>query len=331
MEIINPFTERGRITSPERFVGRWSELGLIFERIEAGRPVLISGTPGIGVSSLLTHLTQAAAVNLETPELRAYYLDIALAADAAQIYETLAGSLGQRGDTLAALELALVAVDDPVLVCLDNAQAALAAGWGAALLEALARVVRGGQFLLVVGMRGAAPPLSERFAMLKLGAFAQTEVRLLTETYLDGTGVSFSPGETREIIELSAAHPAYVQRAAFYLFQSKTGGSPDWQAAFRAEVRERPVPGAPLPPAVFQGGALTGVAQSSYGGAAEGAQAKGAPPQHALPEIAGLAGVAVGLVAFLVVFLLSRSWLIALLAGIVGLVVMALQLRRRRR
>ncbi|KPV48304.1 AAA family ATPase, partial [Kouleothrix aurantiaca] len=213
MQTNNPFTERGRITDPERFVGRWSELGLIFERIEAGRPVLVSGTPGIGVSSLLTHITQAAAVNLETPELRAYYLDIALAADAAQIYATLAGSLGQRGDTLAALELALVAVNDPVLVCLDNAQAALAAGWGAALLEALARVVRGGQFVLVVGMRGAPPPLSERFATLKLGAFAQTEVRLLTETYLDGTDVSFSPGEVREIIELSAAHPAYVQRA----------------------------------------------------------------------------------------------------------------------
>ncbi|KPV49899.1 hypothetical protein SE17_30015, partial [Kouleothrix aurantiaca] len=120
-------------------------------------------------------------------------------------------------------------------------------------------------------------------------------------------------------------------RAAFYLFQSKTGGSPDWQAAYRAEVRERPVPGAPLPPAVFEGGKLAGVAQSSYGASAEGGQGKAGPNQHALPEVAGLAGVAVGLVVFLLVFLVSRSWLIALLAGVAGLVVMALQLRNRRR
>ena len=53
MAAINPFIERGRITDPGRFAGRWSELSLIFERLEASRPVLISGPPGIGKSSLL--------------------------------------------------------------------------------------------------------------------------------------------------------------------------------------------------------------------------------------------------------------------------------------
>lgn len=329
MITTNPFTERGRITNAERFVGRWSELGLVFERLEATRPVLIAGTPGIGMSSLLTHITQAAAVNLEVPELRAYYLDLYAAEGTAQVYATLAQALGQRGDTLAALELGLVAVGDPVLVCLDNAHAALAAGWGEGLLDALARVARGGQLLLVVGLRGAAPQLSERFATLKLGAFAQTEVRLLAETYLDGTDVSFSPAELRDLIELSAAHPAYVQRAAFYLFQSKLDAAFDWRAAYRAEVRDRPVPGAPLPAAVFEGGGPSQIQRSSYGDTAE---ARAAQPQQLrpLPEMPPLVNMLVAVAAALLGYLASGSWPIALVLGLVAVVAYTLWARPRR-
>lgn len=329
MPATNPFTERGRITNPERFIGRWSELGLIFERIEAGRPVLVIGTPGVGTSSLLTHMTQAAAVNLETPELRAYYLDMAQAEDAAQIYGTLANAIGQRGDTLAAFELGLVALGDPVLVCLDNAQAALAAGWGVSLLEALARIVRGGQFMLVVGLCGTPPDFSERFATVKLGAFAPTEVRLLVETYLDDTDVSFSPLETREISELSGGHPAYVQRAAYHLFQSKIEPGYDWRASYRAEARERPVPGAPLPPAVFEGG-QSSIGQSRYGDTARETAPRAMPQRRALPEIVPLAGAAVGLAAMVLVVLLTNSWVLGIAAGLVGLLLAALWARSRR-
>ncbi len=143
MTLANPFTERGRITDPAHFAGRWSELSLIFERLEAGRPVLISGMAGIGKSSLLTHVVQSATVNLELPELRAYYLDMHGAAEADEIYRVVAQALGQRGETLSALEVALVGAGDPVLLCLDNAEESLAAGWGEGMLEALARVARG--------------------------------------------------------------------------------------------------------------------------------------------------------------------------------------------
>lgn len=329
MITLNPFTERGRIVDTERFVGRWSELGLIFERLEAGRPVLIVGTPGIGTSSLLTHIKQAAAVNLETPELRAYYLDMYAAESAAHVYATLAQALGQRGDTLAALELGLVAAGDPVLVCLDNAHAALAAGWGEALLEALARVARGGQLLVVAGLLGAPPQLSERFATLKLGAFAQTEVRLLAESYLDGTGVAFTPAELRELIELSAAHPAYVQRAAYHLFQSKLDPSYDWRAAYRAEARDRPVPGAPLPPAAFEGGGPRPVAHSSYGDAAEASTAR-EQQLRPLPEAPPLVNILVALGVAVLVYLASGSWPLALAAGVAAIVAYTLWVRPRR-
>jgi hypothetical protein len=326
MTYTNPFTERSRIMDPARFAGRWSELSMLFERLEAGRSVLLSGPPGIGKSSLLTHVIQSAAVNLELPELRAYYLDLQLAENAAEIYRTVAEALGQRGDTLAGLELALVAADAPVVLALDNAHGPIAAEWGAELLEALARVARGSDLFLVVAMEGAPPLLSEPFAMIRLGALAQTEVRLLIESYLDGGEVTFTPAELRQLVELSGAHPAYVQRAAYHLFQSKIDPSIDWRAAYLAEARTRPIPGAPLPPAIFEGEQRHQIAQSSYGEAAE-AMGSAAPQALPLPEARPVLILMVPLVCGLVVYLISGRMLVALGAALASVLVAGLWLR----
>ena len=273
---------------------------------------------------------QSAAVNLEIPELRAYYLDLYSAESAAQIFATIAGALGQRGDTLAALELGLVAAGDPVLVCLDNAQHALAAGWGEGLIESLARVARGSHLYLVVAMIGEPPLLSERFATIKLGALAQTEVRLLIATYLDGTGVDFTPQELREVAELSGAHPAYVQRAAYHLFQSKVDPSVDWRVAYRAEVRTRPIPGAALPPAVFQGGESRRAEQSSYSDGEDQRAAPG-PQRLALPEESPILVMLIALAGVVALFLLTRSWLVAIIGGVVILIGASIWPRQKRR
>jgi hypothetical protein len=328
MTLINPFTERGRITNPERFAGRWAELSLIFERLEAGRPVLVAGPPGIGKSSLLTHISQSAALNLELPELRAYYLNLSGATEAADVYRTVVEALGQRGDTPAALEVALLSAGDPLLLCLDDVQVAIAAGWGAALLESLARAVRGGALALVVAVEGSVPELSERFAIVSLGAMAATEVRLLVEAYLDGTDIHFSPSELREITELSVGHPAYVQRAAFHLFQGKIDPSVDWRAAYLVEARNRPIPGAPLPPAVFSGQGQGRLAQSAYGGESN-CGASAAPQLHAVPELPPVLPLVVGLLAALLAIVVVGSWVAAVLVGLVAAIGMLLLLRRR--
>jgi hypothetical protein len=329
MQSGNPFTERGRITDPSRFAGRWSELSLLFERMEAGRPVLVVGSPGIGKSSLLTHVTQAAAVNLEMPDLRAYYLDLRRAEGADEIYRTVVTALGQSGDTLAVLELALLEARTPVLLCLDNAQGPLAAGWGVALLEALARVGRGVALFLVVATEGTPPLLSEPFAIIRLGALAQTEVRLLVEAYLDDDQIAFTPSELRQLIELSAAHPAYVQRAAYHLYQSKLDPSIDWRAAYLLEARERPVPGAPLPPAIFEGRRQDSVGQSAYGEVA-GEQTPTGPGQLPIPDAAPILILLAALIPALLAYLLSGRILLALAAAIVGALVAALWPRLRR-
>ena len=330
MQPGNPFTERGRISDPSRFAGRWSELSLLFERLESGRPVLVAGSPGIGKSSLLTHVTQAAAVNLEMPDLRAYYLDLRGAESAAEIYRTVTAALGQPGDTLAVLELALLEARTPVLLCLDNAQGPLAEGWGAAMLEALARVARGAALFLVVATEGMPPPLSERFAIIRLGALAQTEVRLLVEAYLDEDSIAFTPAELRQLIELSAAHPAYVQRAAYHLYQSKLDPSVDWRAAYMLEARERPIPGAPLAPAIFEGRRQDQVAQSGYG-EVSGEQTPSGPLQLPLPDAAPILILLAALVLALLAYLFSGSLVLSIAAAIIGAVAAALWPRLRHR
>jgi len=224
----------------------------------------------VGKSSLLTHIAQAAATTLEQPTLESLYVDLALLDGAAALYRLVCQALGSAGDSTAALELALVERGDPVLLVLDNGQTAIAAGWGEGALEALARMVRRSRplegyeaaslsgdidLMLVAAVTGSPPQLSEPFASITLGAVAATEVRLLADAYLDDTGVSFAPSELRELWQLSAGHPAYLQRAAFHLFRAKVEPGYDWRAAYRAEVRTMPLPGAPLPPGTFEGDA----------------------------------------------------------------------------
>ncbi|MBC8074796.1 MAG: ATP-binding protein, partial [Chloroflexales bacterium] len=138
----SPFTERGRITDPQHFIGRWRELSIIFEKLEARRPVLIAGPAGVGKSSLLTHISQSAATNLERFDLESLFVDLAALPDAAAFYRLVVDALGDKGDTSAALEVALIQHEGPVLLCLDGAEQAIAAGWGDMLLAALARIAR---------------------------------------------------------------------------------------------------------------------------------------------------------------------------------------------
>jgi hypothetical protein len=335
---MNPFTERGRITDPHCFIGRWRELSVIFDRLVLGRPVLVTGMPGIGRSSLLTHIAQSAAVNLERPELAAYYIDLAVLPDAAACYHLMIRALGSTGDNQAALEVALLRVKNPVIFCLDNAESAIAEGWGGSLLENLARVARrslamrpasiplpnpetGTQstqgaamagaepmFLLVTTVRGGAPTLSEPFATVGMGAFSPSEVRLLADAYLQNTGIQFSRAELRELTALSVGHPAYLQRAAYHLFQAHLRPDYDWRAAYLSEAQERPQPGAPLPPAIFEGEDID-VILATYTYEDSFSASKRLPERVEIGGMGDLAAVVVLLIAALLAWQISANWL----------------------
>ncbi|GAB4434283.1 MAG: ATP-binding protein [Chloroflexi bacterium OHK40] len=333
---MNPFTERTRITDPARFTGRWRELGMVFEQLERRRPVLVTGSPGTGKSSLLTHVAQSAAAVLEMPDLPSFFLDLAVLPDAATAYRLLTRELGSQGTTATDVEAALARSGRSAILCLDNAQAALAAGWGQDLLERLARLARRSlplspgamagterfDMLLVAAAGEPAPLLSEPFAVVRLGAIAPAEVRLLTEAYLDETGVAFSQGELRELAALSAGHPAYLQRAAYHLFEAKVDAGYDWRAAYLAEASERPVPGAPLPPEAFLG---TGEAARDEGRIGELAPTgtRGAAEAMSAGGLGGLVAAALPLVIALVVLRISGNWLLTLGLLVAGYLLVA--------
>ncbi|MEF3273601.1 MAG: AAA family ATPase [Chloroflexus sp.] len=267
--MTNPFGERGRITDPGRFVGRWRELGAACEQLERRRPLLLYGPSGSGRSSLLTHLAQAAGAVLEIPNLNAFYLDLALLPDATTAYGLIVRALGGTESTIAALEQRLAANGRPVLICLDGVESAIAAGWGADLLERLGRLARRsapgyhgvagptGQSmaydLMVVGaVRGTPPLLSEPFATVRLGPLSFAEARLLLDSYLGEGETLFSADEVRELMALSAGQPAFLQRAAYHLYETRRRPTYRWRKAYRAELRENPPIDSPLPPAIFE-------------------------------------------------------------------------------
>jgi hypothetical protein len=137
---------------------------------------------------------------------------------------------------------------------------------------------------------------------------SDSEVRLFADAYLDNTSVQFSPRELRELVTLSLGHPAYVQRAAYHLFKAHTEAGYDWRAAYLEEARDRPVPGAPLPPGVFEGDEVASV-QAFYGyqgGGTPGAQLQ----QLDMSGTGDMLAVLLALVLALLAWQLSASWLV---------------------
>lgn len=324
--IPNPFVQRGQIRDPRRFTGRWGELSLIFGAIEQRRPVFVVGIPGIGKSSLLLHVVQSAAINMERFDLRAFTLDLAMAGSEADVYRVVIEALGKRGNSVVALRQALAETDGPVLLCLDNAHMA-EGNWGVELLDELVRLARSGQLMLVVAQQGEPPVLSERLAVVRLGAFAPAEVRLLAEAYLEDTGVSFTPRNLQQLYRLSQGHPAYLQRAAFHLFQAKLDAEYNWVQAYLAEAQGQPIPGAPLPPLVFEG-AQQEIERAAYA-EVEGESEAPPPPTFDLDQPSGLLFYGLPLLlGFLLVLTTQNVWF-GVIVAVIGLVVVVLAMRRR--
>lgn len=264
-QLSNPFTERGAIENPERFAGRWAELSQVFESLEGIRPALLCGSPSIGKSSLLIHIAQSAALHFEELAMRSFYLDMANASEPGIVYGSIVKALGFRGDSLASVEVSLLEEEVPPLVALDNVHKLFEHEWGERVFEALARLHRAHKLYLVGAMNGRPPQLSEPITTISLGAMAATEIRLLASAYLDQElDIDFSPNEYNEVARLTLAHPAYVQRAFYHLFESKRNPNYNWRKAYLTEAKDQPVPGAPLPPSVFEGVSNMRMPDGSY-------------------------------------------------------------------
>ncbi len=320
---INPFTPRDRITDPQQFIGRWVELSQVFDALDARRPALLYGGARIGRSSLLSHLVAAAPANLDDPTMRAYYLDVARADSASHVYTTLTRALRSSGDTTAALDVAVIEAGARVLIALDNLDAALAAGWGSDMLEALARIARSGTLLVTGACRTVPPPLSEPVMPIRIGAFSKADLALLTDAYLGEGPIRFTPEDRRAVAQLTALHPAAVQIASFHLFRTKTEPEYDWRAAARAEASNLGVPTQAADAPAFLGERGVGHPLDGTAGTRGGPQTS--PQTIVISAVMPL--LLLCAVIALVLLLLSNNLLLALLVGGGGALLVLLRRR----
>jgi hypothetical protein len=181
--------------------------------------------------------------------------------------------------------------------------------------------------MLVAAAGAAAPALGEPFREVRLGALPPAEVRLLAEAYLPEEDPGFAREDLHALGVLSAGHPAYLQRAAFHLFEARARPGYNWRAAYLAEARERPIIGAPLPDAIFRGEEALVRQESVLGDEGElepGRRAAEAGPSF---EVRSLFEALAPMVAALLALQLSGSWLLALAVAAAGYAGVAL-LRR---
>ncbi len=127
---------------------------------------------------------------------------------------------------------------------------------------------------------------------------------------------------------MSAGHPAYLQRAVFHLFRAKTEPGYDWRAAYRAEVRDMPLPGAPLPPGVFEGN-VNPSRESGYDDIV-GEQGTERPELRPGSEIGSAFIALLGLVLALILWRATGSLLIGAAIFVVGIVATVWVQRRRK-
>lgn len=92
--IPNPFGEKGRIETPDRFFDRQDLLRRIFEELRKGSNLSLVGETQVGKSSLLSMICALGPERLQLPPEHFIYMSIEWIEDEDDFYETLCAELG---------------------------------------------------------------------------------------------------------------------------------------------------------------------------------------------------------------------------------------------
>ncbi|MGH9844144.1 MAG: AAA family ATPase [Blastocatellia bacterium] len=198
----NPFTNRGPVTNPEDFFGRKDELETVLSRLRTMQCVSIVGERRIGKSSLLYHLSQTGAAQLDDKRYRFVYCSLQDAH-----YQSLQGfcatilrRLGMEDDAIAATQSAaenLMAFtdlleasatrDERTVICLDEFEETFKrpAEFGNGFFEHLRSQLELGKFIFVTASRDPlqklkldgklTSPFDNIFTKVELGDFTEEE------------------------------------------------------------------------------------------------------------------------------------------------------------
>ncbi len=229
------------IRDPAQFVGREREVVQLSELLAAGRSSVVVGPDGSGKTSLLNHISQAAALVLDTPP-TIIHLDLTGARTTADFYAPILRALGQSGEDELALGQILAAADTPpILLLLDELHRA-GAGFTGLVRSALRGWVRDGKLLIVAAsaepLNRAAPDLQTTLLQLTLPPMPEREARALVGELAQRAGLELSGSMVADIIGVAGGYPARIQRALELWAQSAGGQTFDWRRTFREQHPE---------------------------------------------------------------------------------------------
>jgi uncharacterized protein len=243
---LNPFTNRGVITSPDEFFGREQEIAEIVSRLRAMASLSIVGERRIGKSSLLYHLYQTGWLRVDDPAYCFFYLDLQDAQfhTAAGFLRAILRELKLNADAVSegqSLNRNMVAFSKQieaqeragrrVVLCLDEFETTLKhrAEFTEDFFDHLRSQLNRRMFAVVTATTKLLQDLCEAgkltspfynvFTVVKLGDFTDKEVRAFLEHYRDK--VSFTEEEMKIINSRLDRHPLKLQILCDFVIRNR--------------------------------------------------------------------------------------------------------------
>ena len=257
MEIVaNPFINRGTVTDPEHFFGRTAEIATILEYLASLQSASVVGERCIGKSSLLTHLEQLGATQIQKPGYRFVYLDLSNGRlhTAKGFFQHALQEAGFEPDAVndiiqedAPRGINLISFTDllaeqkrvgqPIVLCLDEFENVFKheREFSEDFFDHLRSELNRRSFALVTASKQSlqelcmegrlSSPFFNVFTELALGGLTETEVEQFIEAYQQA--VAFTDSEREFLfqrLELIAGHPLKLQILCDWIMRNRRLG-----------------------------------------------------------------------------------------------------------
>jgi AAA+ ATPase superfamily predicted ATPase len=250
---LNPFTNRGVITSPDEFFGREQEIGEIVSRLRAMASLSVVGERRIGKSSLLYHLYQTGRLRIDDPAYRFFYFDLLDARfhTAAGFLRAILQRLELDADAISAgqsLNRNLIAFSDQIeaqekagrrtVLCLNEFESAFKhpAEFTEDFYDHLRSQLDHRKFAVVTATRTPlqdlclagklTSPFYNVFTVVGLGVFTDDEVRKFLEHYRHQ--VLFNEDEIKLINSYLDPHPLKLQILCDFVIRNRERRLAEW-------------------------------------------------------------------------------------------------------
>lgn len=230
----NPFSDRGRITDPNRFFGREELLRQLFEELKKGSNRSLVGAAKVGKSSILAMVCQLGPERLRLPQEAFIHLDMRNVDDEQDFFDALCEALKIkppcRGHKFAR------ALDGKrYILCIDEIDIMTSeADFSGKERTQLCGLADGADTPLTLVIASQKPlkdlfpdspfrtsPLAGICQQIDVKPFSEDEVRGFLASRLEGTSVVFGEDEIQELIQRSGGYPGRLQIEAAELYRRR--------------------------------------------------------------------------------------------------------------